>query len=626
MKIKRVQIKNFRSLAEVDCTLSKVNFVLGANNVGKSSFVNAVEYALANTCTFSGKLQDLRRTKGGNSFDGVAVASEIEDFGNIMRYCKSGAQINRFAGEQMPDSKLQELISNKFGYNYSTLEIMFDANKFTSMTPKEQKAFLLKLTGIHLNADTIISYMDNPSENAKNKVRSTITREISIDDFDSFYKKFYAERGSEKKRLNEVNKRRIGLESTLPKEEVLDEESIKNALTQIKKDIEKVNELLVLANERTTRKNLLLEKIETGKKNIEIAKGRINKEFSCESTRIEEIKKAIIELEKEKNADNREVGACKEAISRFLALKNKLNTDKCPLSEKLVCNANKQPLLDEFDKQIKEYETKEKTLKAKIEKIDNDIAKLREEENKVNYNIQHIVFLNNNEPLLKQREEELKALVIPDITKEKEKKVLLEKDLEEKNKMLETINRIRLLKNDIEKVKKEENSIKDIVDLYEYLVKEFEPNGIRSRILKKIIEPLQIAAKKEMGVLATGATLSFNIDGDGFEVLIENETGIVPLEQLSASEQLRAQIVIQDIVNRLTGVGLLVVDEASMLDKNNFNKLIELINEIEGSYGTIFIAITSTKEELQENASVMLSCCKGDSSIFWVEDGTITKV
>ena len=331
-------------------------------------------------------------------------------------------------------------------------------------------------------------------------------------------------------------------------------------------------------------------------------------------------------LEKEKTADDRELGACKEAITRFKELKEKLNTDKCPLSERLVCNANKQPLIDEFNTQIEFYEKRQKELLGKIEKAKQTIEEKKNTQNKIRKNIEYMVWIENNTSILKSREEEFKKIEVPNVEKTKEVKETLEKEWKSKNDLLNSLINIKKMEKLLKEVQEEEKNVLDNINLYEYLVKEFEANGVRSRILKKIIEPLQIEAAKEMEMLESNASLKFSIDGEGFEVLIENETGIVPLEQLSASEKLRAQIVIQDIVNKLTGVGLLVIDEASILDKDNFKKLIDLINSIENSYGTIFVAITTNKKEMQENANLLLSCCNGDSSIFWVENGTINKI
>ena len=46
-----------------------------------------------------------------------------------------------------------------------------------------------------------------------------------------------------------------------------------------------------------------------------------------------------------------------------MPMKTKLDTNKCPLSDKLICNTDKTPLLSEFNEQIKFYEEKEKKLK-----------------------------------------------------------------------------------------------------------------------------------------------------------------------------------------------------------------------------------------------------------------------
>ena len=628
MKVNRVQIKNFRSISEADCSLSKVNFITGANNVGKSSFVNAIEYAMINKCTFANKLQEMRKKKDGNSFDGIAVAAEVTNFGNIMRYCKTGNQINRFNGEVITDTKIEDLFVKEFNFGYPTMEIMFDASRFTSMTPKEQKSFLLKLTGISLNANTIISYMDNPSEEAKVKVREVIQGNMSIDDFEKVYKQFYSDRTSEKRKLQDIQKRRSGFENVVSQkiETNETEEEIKLGLEKLRKEIDECTKIIAVAIEREKAKKELEEKINKGKTNIQLVKDKLDTNVGNSKEDVDRLEKEIVALDKDKTANDRELGACKEAIVRFKKLKEKLNTDKCPLSDRLICNANKQPLIDEFDTQISFYENKQKELLAKIEKETKEIVEKKEIQNKIRKNIEYMIWIENNTNILKAREEEIKNIEVPNVVEKKERKEFLQKEWNSRNEILNALLNAKKMDKLLKETKAEETKVVNNIVLYEYLVKEFEANGIRSRILKKIIEPLQVEAAKEMEMLESNASLKFSIDGEGFEVLIENETGVVPLEQLSASEKLRAQIVIQDIVNKLTGVGILVIDEASILDKDNFKKLIELLNTIEHSYGTIFVAITTNKKEIQENANLLLSCCNGDSSIFWVEDGTVSKI
>ena len=47
MKLKRLHIENFRKLKNVDVIFDEATFLIGANNSGKSSTLDAIEYLLS---------------------------------------------------------------------------------------------------------------------------------------------------------------------------------------------------------------------------------------------------------------------------------------------------------------------------------------------------------------------------------------------------------------------------------------------------------------------------------------------------------------------------------------------------------------------------------------------------
>ena len=96
-------------------------------------------------------------------------------------------------------------------------------------------------------------------------------------------------------------------------------------------------------------------------------------------------------------------------------------------------------------------------------------------------------------------------------------------------------------------------------------------------------------------------------------------------EQLSVSEKLRIQIIIQDAINCLKNVGLMVIDEVGLLDDGNFIALLDLIKELAPSYGNIFIVGTKEKDKVV-SVSEHLYNVADDVSVFYLENNEVSKL
>jgi DNA repair exonuclease SbcCD ATPase subunit len=102
-----------------------------------------------------------------------------------------------------------------------------------------------------------------------------------------------------------------------------------------------------------------------------------------------------------------------------------------------------------------------------------------------------------------------------------------DEELEKINKMKEEYEEWTKRKKEQKRLTEQLSKSGKAVELYEYLVAEFSPKGIKERVLKKVVGPIESHCNNVFALLTDGAyKLSFNFDDD-FDILVENGSGKV---------------------------------------------------------------------------------------------------
>lgn len=161
------------------------------------------------------------------------------------------------------------------------------------------------------------------------------------------------------------------------------------------------------------------------------------------------------------------------------------------------------------------------------------------------------------------------------------------------------------------------------VETLEALVTLFGPKGLKAELLATALGKLQARADARMIALTGGQyRLQFSAEGkEGFQLLVFRvgwKRWRKP-SQLSGSERKRVGIVIQDVLNGLTGLGILMVDEAQDFDPPNKSAFIALLMSLAPEYGTI-IALSTLGETVPHNPGIE------GLSMFMVETGIVTEI
>ncbi len=162
-------------------------------------------------------------------------------------------------------------------------------------------------------------------------------------------------------------------------------------------------------------------------------------------------------------------------------------------------------------------------------------------------------------------------------------------------------------------------SLRGVVSVLEELVPALEPRGLPARILAEQISPFEQRINEQ---LAT-------ITGGEYRVAIRAERGVdldvfrggsnlaLPPENLSTSERLRLGVALAQAVSILSGLRILVIDEAEMLDRGNRGLLMRGMEAIAGEIETTVILATAVQPTAATNDQL---------GVFWIEDGTVVPV
>ncbi len=152
---------------------------------------------------------------------------------------------------------------------------------------------------------------------------------------------------------------------------------------------------------------------------------------------------------------------------------------------------------------------------------------------------------------------------------------------------------------------------------YEILVEAFGPKGFRANLLDSGIGPLTARVNENLALLTRGEyQVEIEVAPD-FRILVEHAGIRTELKHLSASERVRVGLALTEALVHASGLGVLVLDGAEILDAPNRNRLISFLVNRQDDHETIVVLTTTERETLRPNDLM---------KVFWVEGGRVEAV
>ena len=564
MKIAKIIINNFRGITTETLLPDKINVLLGHCGTGKSSTMDAIKWGL------TGKI-----TKEDIRYDSPEASIKIifDDGTSIMR--TQSAKATNYVNEKVATEKAtNEFLENKFGCSISSIEAMCGASFFKSLSKKDLKSFIIDILPIKASFSKIVELSDDLDEEKISFIKEYLEDEVSLADIDAAYKTVFDGRKVKKQVLKNLQEK-SKFTKELPgvtKEELLKRQGeialIEAKVNDYKKNLERYNKSL------KTREN--------AEKQLADMKNRLHQYKDIKQPVEADLQLAIKEkqlfIDAIANANNT-IAIIKANVELMQRTLDSLDKPVCPISERIVCTADKSGLREEL---ISLVEMNNKELANGY----NFIVRCNEQVDKrdeiINSYNNQLIAWNNKINL----ENTINAFALPEVLDKPEE---VNGDFAEEKLQIQNMLNVWYEKDASDQEAKNIEETVHKVNLYDFAVKFFSANGIKSKLLEKAVDPLQKMIDEKTQSLRKGFKISLMTEEE-FDITISPRTGeVVPLNKISAGEFIVTAYILMSVVSQITGVSILMMDNLDNLDSDAARQLMLLLDADE-NFNTIILA------------------------------------
>jgi DNA repair exonuclease SbcCD ATPase subunit len=547
----------------IDLSEQKITQILGTNGVGKSSIPLILEEVLFNKNSKGIKKADIANRTVGDGYSINLKFSKDSDEYEVdlirkaslkVKLLKNGEDISSHTATNTYKT-IEEIISIDFKTFSQVVYQNTNASlNFLTATDANRKKFLIDLLGL----EKYVSIFE---------LFKTLSREVDSEYAKMEGKVVTIEKWLQNNRLTDTTPLEM---KNLPKISDEDQNSISSLMAEIKN--------ISTSNRKISQNNQYKQML----KNIDIDSAR---EIKAEETI---------------SYDNlqSELGALKSKIdyaNREIQKVEKLG-DECPTCGQEVDNNFKNDHLQVHTSSIEKYQTREKEVKEKIHKI--------QENNKLFSGKQRIIkewedLFSKIDQLLPSEvldENELKDKLLELQTKVREEQAEIDK-IEKQNQAASAHNaKIEVI---TEQTKDFEEQLQELIvsldrlrnkkSNLEILKKAFSTNGLIAYKIENLVKELEELVNTYLGELSDGRfTLEFVVSNDKLNVEITDNGNTVDILALSSGELARVNTATLLAIRRLMSsisssqINVLFLDEViNVLDDMGREKLVEVLLEEE---------------------------------------------
>ena len=560
MKIKSLEIKNFRGIRSLTLEMPQIVAICAKNGSGKTSFLDALKFAL------TGQEPDGEIIRYGSLSTQVEVAiesetGEVTTFTRIKEVDKpSKFKIN---GKSSTQKSLNEMILSVTGLSVDNIKVLSTGDIAELLKPQEFASLILGYIPEKMTLEKVMSFMPDTTPGMIDIIDANLPVEgidlTTLDEFDATARSVRKE-----------------LKANLSAKKLIYDKHIKDKPEATRKELE---EKLKVLNDLDNEYKLYLERkkaYETAKENrrksLEAISALKKEAEDIKATRPDpEVGKRLSEkkssLEERLLKQRSAINGIASALATLTSTLEAIGSCQCPISPLITCKTDKSVAKQEIEETIEATKESQKAVEDEITSIEDELRKAAEE-----------IKADEEKPI------EPEAVEKKDVESEKyqlEQAIALVKDYEEGC----------VLAAQIEKLETE-------VDDYERLVKALADKGpVRTGVVESYLGVFEDICNERSKAIRPEITFKFKSEA-GVKVYMcdANKGTELTVNELSGGEKAYLMYIMIDLLNQLIGAKILMLDELSVMDASTFESLLDLVMRNAGDYDHIILCAVDHKE------------------------------
>ena len=601
MKIKRVEVKNLRGLESARLDMEPKMAIVGPNGSGKSTMLKAVNYGLTGMLPETPIMEGATECQVTTWLDNSGADAIQRKYAVTANGAKGSVKLNRRTTTQ---AATDEFLMQETGIPAKKIRCITSGEVLSAMKADELGEFILPYVEEEMDFEKVMSYCPSLSREARQKLEGydmegddylpRMPEPITLADIDKLYKKLAGVTNDEAER--KVLKAKL---------KVLQAKGEYNGPVPTRSEAEIDDDLNNVA-ENAGRQQMARTALANWQRAI-TAIERQEEELERLNRHLAALPPCTKPNEAELNEIQARLDAIQNSVMQQRVMMNKmqniiestnrtlagLNSRCCILSPDLVCTTDKSSLKEELEDVIRDSNESISICQQQIATLEEEREELRKKEAAWRENDK---VYQESLVLERQRDEVKKNIVAKPVKPEVDESIdfgpiraSLQKEKQDMARYRDAINA--------------QNAAKEVeqdLALVEELVKTFGPKGeFREKLFEHYMEDLEDAMNARAAQIKPDMSVKLVYD-DGIHILCEMKPGqgYIPYKSASSGEQILVMFLLIDLLNALTGLRIMMLDDLNQLDKEAFDTLIDTLDNpaVQADYDHILVASVDHQE------------------------------